>query len=67
MVENPPSRGWLGTFDDIRVLSFAKNDPIGFLESQTHPLILDEVQHVPELFKSIKYIVDKDRKKNIFS
>ena len=54
------------TFDDIRVLSFAKNDPIGFLESQSHPLILDEVQHVPELFKSIKFIVDKDRKKNIF-
>jgi uncharacterized protein len=42
------------TFDDIRVLSFAQNDPIGFLESQKHPLILDEVQHVPELFKTIK-------------
>ncbi len=54
------------TFDDIRYLSAAKEDPIGFLANLKKPVILDEVQKIPELFLSIKYIVDQNRVPGIF-
>ncbi len=49
------------TFDDLRFLSAAQSDPIGFIEGLKHPVILDEIQRVPELFLAIKYDVDKNR------
>lgn len=49
------------TFDDLRFLSSAKNDPIGFIQSLEKPVILDEVQRVPEIFLSIKHDVDENR------
>ena len=36
-------------------------DPIGFLKSNTPPLILDEIQYTPELLHYIKSAIDKDR------
>lgn len=47
------------TFDDLRFLSAAKSDPVGFLDGLSKPLILDEVQRVPDLFLAIKHDVDK--------
>lgn len=49
------------TFDDELSLSNAKRDPAGWIESLPKPLIIDEVQRVPEIFLSIKRDVDKNR------
>lgn len=42
----------------------AKDDGIGFFESYPEPLIIDEVQRVPELLSMIQVKVDEDRLKN---
>ncbi len=49
------------TFDDATVMSVAKRDPLGFLEAYNGPVILDEVQRVPEIFVAIKTLVDRER------
>jgi predicted AAA+ superfamily ATPase len=54
------------TFDDVGVLAAAKADPIGFLSGLGPKVTLDEIQHVPELFQSIKLAVDRDRQPGRF-
>lgn len=54
------------TFDDPGVLAAAKRDPNGFVAGLNLPVILDEVQHVPELFPVIKAAIDKKRKPGQF-
>jgi uncharacterized protein len=54
------------TFDDVGVLAAAKADPIGFLAGLGPKVTLDEIQHVPELFQSIKLAVDRDRQPGRF-
>lgn len=49
------------SFDDQSLLVPAKNDPTGFVEGLPIPVILDEVQRVPELMLAIKAAVDKKR------
>lgn len=49
------------TFDDEITLSLARKDPSSWLASQPKPLVIDEVQRVPEIFLSIKRDVDKNR------
>jgi len=49
------------TFDDATTMGTARRDPLGFLESYDGPIILDEVQRVPEIFVAIKALVDRDR------
>ena len=49
-------------FDNIFYENEAKNDGILFLNNNGKPLVLDEVQRVPELFRSIKYVCDDDDK-----
>lgn len=49
------------TFDDELTLSNAIRDPSGWLMSLQKPLIIDEVQRVPEMFLSIKRDVDQNR------
>ena len=44
---------------DVRIA--AVEDPRGFLERYSPPVIMDEVQHVPELFPYIKEKIDADR------
>jgi len=39
----------------------ALSDPIGFLEDTGPPLILDEIQHAPELLSYVKDLIDEDR------
>ncbi len=45
---------------DIRIR--AKEDPLGFLEQFKPPVILDEIQYVPELLSYIKTKIDENRK-----
>lgn len=54
------------TFDEMSARSSAKNDPQGFLAGLDGPVILDEVQRVPELFLPLKAEVDRDRKPGRF-
>ncbi|MFC1567618.1 ATP-binding protein [Pseudomonadota bacterium] len=49
------------SFDDVNLVAAAKADPIGFVDRLADKVILDEIQHVPELFSSIKYTVDRER------
>ena len=58
--------GWGGTHryvalenPDVRARALA--DPIGFLRENTAPVILDEIQYVPELLPYIKTAIDEDR------
>ncbi len=49
------------SFDDDVVATAARTDPAGFVADLPMKTILDEVQHVPELFSSLKIAVDRDR------
>jgi len=54
------------TFDDAAVLSAARHDPAGFLAGLEGPVVLDEVQRVPDLFLVIKAEVDRHRQPGRF-
>jgi len=54
------------TFDDVTQKNAVIADPVGFVKSLGEYVILDEVQHVPELFSAIKVSVDNNRKPGRF-
>jgi predicted AAA+ superfamily ATPase len=54
------------TMDDPPTLAAAAGDPVGFLQGLTGDVVLDEVQLVPELFRSMKAVVDRDRRAGRF-
>jgi predicted AAA+ superfamily ATPase len=54
------------TFDDAPALAAASGDPIGFLAGLGGDVVLDEVQLAPELFRSLKAAVDRDRRPGRF-
>lgn len=45
---------------------FAQEDPRGFLQNFTHPVIIDEAQYVPHLFSYIQSIVDAKNETGMF-
>lgn len=47
------------TLDDITALDIAKNDPKLFFKNYPSPIIIDEIQLAPILFREIKRIVDE--------
>lgn len=49
------------SFDHLPSLIAAKEDPVGFISRLEKPIILDEIQRVPELFLPIKADVDENR------
>lgn len=54
------------TLDDPARASEAINAPQAFTDSLKLPSIIDEAQYAPELFRHIKIVVDKARKKGQF-
>ncbi|MFN8525213.1 MAG: ATP-binding protein [Chloroflexota bacterium] len=54
------------TFDDAVTLAAARADPTGFATALPARAVLDEVQRVPELFRVIKLLVDRDRQPGRF-
>jgi uncharacterized protein len=53
------------SFDDPLERDFAHKDPHGFLDRfQKQPVILDEIQYVPELLQYLKIYIDKNRQQN---
>ena len=53
-------------FEDPELREFATNDPKGFLQQFNKPLILDEVQYVPNIFSYIQLAVDNNPNKGQF-
>ena len=49
------------TFDDAATLAAARSDITGFVSRLEKHSILDEVQHVPELFAALKPLIDANR------
>ena len=48
--------------DELDVRAFASEDPKGFLDANPPPVIMDEIQNVPQLLPYIKARVDRDKK-----
>ncbi|MCP4411587.1 MAG: ATP-binding protein [Gammaproteobacteria bacterium] len=64
LVQKLAERQWPAeyiTFDEATLLGAASTNPESFLRSFQHPVILDEVQMVPELFRVLKLLVDEVR------
>ena len=49
------------TFDDLQLRTLANRDPALFLEQFRPPILLDEIQYVPNLFPEIKRRVDLEK------
>ncbi len=60
-----PKYGYV-TFDDADTLALAQSDPNGFLAALPDPVILDEIQRVPELLRALKLSIDRDRRPGRF-
>jgi predicted AAA+ superfamily ATPase len=50
------------TLEDPDVRIRAREDPVGFLERNRPPVIIDEIQYLPELLSYIKTKIDQNRK-----
>lgn len=48
------------SFDEVATREAALEDPVGFVASLPARAILDEIQHLPQLFSPIKSAVDRD-------
>lgn len=54
------------TLDDATVLAAATEDPDGYVRGLSGPVVLDEVQRSPDLFRAVKAEVDRDRRPGRF-
>jgi predicted AAA+ superfamily ATPase len=54
------------TFDDTAAARQAETEPSSFLDSLREPVVLDEVQYVPGLFRHLKVRIDRDRRPGRF-
>jgi len=50
--------------ENLSHFSLIKNDPILFFRENSEKIIIDEAQILPELFSTLRSVVDEDRKKN---
>jgi uncharacterized protein len=64
-VAEPAGFGYL-SFDDDNLVRAARADPLGFVTDLPPRMVLDEVQRVPEIFTSLKLVVDRDRQPGRF-
>ncbi|MCH9633632.1 MAG: hypothetical protein S4CHLAM7_03630 [Chlamydiae bacterium] len=49
------------TLDDLSVLDVLKQDPFAFLGEPNALYTVDEVQRLPDLFLTLKFLIDKER------
>lgn len=54
------------TLDDDNILRAAREDPVGFCANLPPKVVIDEIQRAPELFTSLKTLVDRDRRPGRF-
>lgn len=55
-----PERKYV-SLDDVSLRNLARDDPRAFLEKFSPPVLIDEIQYVPELLSFIKTIIDEQR------
>lgn len=55
------------TFDDPLILTEATEEPNLFLKNNEPPLLIDEVQYAPVIFRYLKIYVDKTKNKGAFA
>ena len=55
------------TLDNAKEMDLAKRDPELFLDAHSVPVIIDEIQKVPELFEAIKIRIDNEKLQNLRS
>ena len=55
-----PERKYV-TLDDANLRQLAKEDPRAFMERFAPPVLIDEIQYVPELLNYIKIVIDERR------
>lgn len=60
-----PERTYI-SLDDSSLLSVAKQDAVGFIDSLPEHVIIDEVQRAPELLLAIKTVVDRSQQPGRF-
>lgn len=48
--------------DDLTTRLFIKEDPLGFLQAYSPPLIFDEIQYAPEILPLVKRRIDENRR-----
>src|SRR5579872_4892138 len=54
------------TFDDLQLRQLANQDPALFLQQFEPPLLLDEIQYVPNLFPELKKKIDQIKRSDVF-
>lgn len=54
------------SLDDENAMVLATTDPVAFFEQYSPPVLIDEVQYAPQLFKQIKILSDKYNKNGLF-
>jgi predicted AAA+ superfamily ATPase len=54
------------TFDDLALQRQAETSPEAFLDAHPAPLVLDEVQYVPALFRNLKRRIDEGRRRGSY-
>ena len=54
------------TLDDVNMIRAISSDPIGYLRLKGTPFLIDEVQKVPDLFGSLKYVIDKNKTNGMY-
>lgn len=52
------------SLDDLNNRNLAENDPAMFFQINKPPVLVDEVQYAPELFRYIKILIDKNQGAN---
>lgn len=66
MLAKGPWQAAYVTLDQRMVLDAALRDPDGFVSGLRPPVVIDEVQRVPDLLRAIKVVVDRTRRKGLF-
>lgn len=54
------------SLDDLGTLEAARRDPVGLIEGDPGPVVIDEIQRAPELLLAIKAAIDRDRQPGRF-
>lgn len=54
------------SLDDLTIRGAAQSDPQGFLNNFSSPVVIDEIQLVPDLLSAIKLEVDRNRQSGRF-
>lgn len=54
------------SLDSSVVKAAAKEDPLGFLQLYGNPVVIDEIQKVPELFDEVKSVIESNRQNGMY-